>query len=196
MFCVRFVGRIASAALAAALAGCATAPRSGSEPFTINELRICPGMAIANPPPAAGGGLVADYSPVTIVRGSMLARAPVDACVSSGFGPRTGGAGAFHEGVDLFTRTPKPVLAGGDGRIAWVKTVRGYGLAIEITHGRGVSTRYAHLSSAAAGLRAGSLVKAGDVIGRSGNSGNATAIHLHYEILVDGQPRNPLTVGD
>lgn len=129
------------------------------------------------------------------MRGKKLLRAPVAACVSSGFGPRRGGAGSFHHGVDLFTRGPSPVYAGGDGVIESVQTLRGYGKTVLITHGRGIKTRYAHLSEYARGLKSGARVSRGEMIGRTGRTGNATAIHLHYEILVDGRRQNPLTVG-
>lgn len=162
----------------------------------MHELRLCPGMRVSNAPPASANGEIANYSPITVVRGLMLARAPVDACLSSAFGPRSTGAGSFHDGLDLYTGTPRPALAGGDGRIASIREQRGYGLVIVISHGDGVMTRYAHLSSAAPGLRPGDRVHAGDEIGRTGKSGNATAVHLHYEILIDGRAVDPLTAGD
>ncbi len=64
-----------------------------------------------------------------------------------------------------------------------------------IRHEGGVKTRYGHLSSYARGLNAGTRVRRGDLIGHTGDSGNATAVHLHYEILINGKRRNPLTVG-
>lgn len=143
-----------------------------------------------------GARRIINYQPQTYVRGQALYRAPVAACVSSGFGPRKGGASSFHKGVDLYTRGPTPVYAGGDGVIAAVATMSGYGRTIIIRHRKGVETRYAHLSEYASGLRAGARVRRGDFIGRTGRTGNATAVHLHYEVLVDGRRHNPLTVGD
>jgi murein DD-endopeptidase MepM/ murein hydrolase activator NlpD len=183
-------------AAALALAACATAPQRGGAPYSAASLALCPGVAISNAPAAAGNRQILSYTPFTRVRGVMLARAPVNSCVSSAYGPRSGGAGSFHEGVDLYTGSPRAVVAGGDGRIQSIGTLRGYGLTIEIRHARGVSTRYAHLSSVAPNLRAGMSVAAGETIARTGKSGNATAIHLHYEILIDGRPRDPLRVGD
>ncbi len=182
-------------AAAMALAACATTPRAGGAPYSMHDLRLCPGMAVANAPSTGPGGVIANYSPVTVIRGTILARAPVDACLSSAFGPRAGGAGAMHLGLDLYTGAPRPVLAGGDGRVEWVREHKGYGLVIEIRHADGVATRYAHLSSVAPSIRAGAHIAAGDAIARTGDSGNATAIHLHYEILIDGRQRNPLTIG-
>lgn len=73
--------------------------------------------------------------------------------------------------------------------------MRGYGRTITIRHNDRVKTRYAHLSAYEQGLRPGDRIATGTLIGYTGDSGNATAIHLHYEIIVGGQARNPLTVG-
>ena len=74
--------------------------------------------------------------------------------------------------------------------------MRGYGKTIVIRHNRSLKTRYAHLSRYAPDLRPGKRVARGDYIGDTGRTGNATAVHLHYEIISNGRPRNPLTVGD
>lgn len=185
-----------AACLAIVLASCATAPPRGGAPYSMHDLRICPGMSVSNAPQTQGGGFIAGYSPLTVVHGVMLARAPVDACLSSAFGGRNGGAGSFHAGLDLYTGAPRPVLAGGDGRIASIREQRGYGLVVDIDHRNGVVTRYAHLSSVSPEFRVGDRIAAGETFARTGKSGNATAIHLHYEILVDGRPQDPLTVGD
>jgi murein DD-endopeptidase MepM/ murein hydrolase activator NlpD len=180
----------------AMLASCATAPepRRGNGPFSLNELSLCGGVSVSNAPAADGYRRIISYTPYLSLRGVALARAPVNGCVSSGFGPRRGGAGAVHEGLDLFTGSPRPVYAGGGGRVVAAGDQRGYGLTIEIDHGAGVATRYAHLSAIAPGMRPGARLYAGDEIGRTGKSGNATAVHLHYEILVDGEPLDPLRV--
>ena len=187
-----------AAALAAVLgvSACATTRPSTSAPYSMHRLGVCPGMSVANAPSVSPDGRLIEYSPMTVVRGIMLARAPVDACLSSGYGRRKGGAGSAHEGIDLYTGAPRPVLAGGDGRIVSISVMRGYGLVIVIDHGRGVRTLYAHLSSIAPELRAGLSVRAGDMIARTGKSGNATAVHLHYEILIDGVEVDPLKAGD
>lgn len=184
--------------LSLALAACATAPgpRGGGAPYSMHNLRVCPGMTVSNAPTTQASGVIAGYSPITLVRGVMLARAPVDACLSSAYGLRSGGAGSFHDGLDLYTGAPRRVLAGGDGRIASIAEKRGYGLIVEIDHGRGVTTRYAHLSALAPDISEGARVLAGDEIARTGKSGNATAVHLHYEILVDGHTQDPLRIGD
>lgn len=179
-----------------ALGACATAPpRQAGEPWSAPSLDLCRGVSVSNAPAADGYSRILAYTPFTAVRDIVIARAPVAGCVSSAFGPRRGGAGTFHEGVDLFTGSPRPVVAGGDGRIVFAGDRRGYGLTVEIAHGRGVSTLYAHLSDLAPGVREGASVAAGATIGRSGRTGNATAVHLHYEVRVDGRPVDPLTAG-
>lgn len=178
-----------------AAAACATTQGPVGAPYSMHSLAVCTGMSVANAPEKGPDGRLVNYSPMTAVRGALLARAPVEACLSSGFGRRSGGAGSMHEGVDLYTGAPRDVLAGGDGRVAFIREVRGYGLMIEIEHGAGVATRYAHLSSTAPGLYAGLRVRAGERIARTGSSGNATAVHLHYEILIDGRAVDPLRIG-
>lgn len=192
---------------ASLIASCASAPssRSGvgtryatSPPpaQTTAPLSLCSGVSISNAPPTDGFQRIANYQPQAYIHGAAVMRAPVSACVSSGFGPRRGGASGFHHGVDLYTRDPAPVYAGGDGVIEAITVMRGYGNTILIRHAGGVKTRYAHLSAYAPGLRTGDRVRAGEFIGHTGRTGNATAVHLHYEIIVDGKPRNPLTVGN
>ncbi|MEZ5921587.1 MAG: M23 family metallopeptidase [Parvularculaceae bacterium] len=179
------------------LAACATTPshRPDSEFHAASSLYLCSGVGITNAPVADASRRIVSYTPAVTVRGVSLLRAPVTACVSSGFGPRRGGAGSFHDGVDLYTGSPHQVVASGDGEIAFAKRLSGYGLVIEIQHANGVTTRYAHLSSFAPGLRPGARVHAGDFIGETGRTGNATAVHLHYEIRISGRPQNPLTIG-
>ncbi|NNE40892.1 MAG: M23 family metallopeptidase [Marinicaulis sp.] len=191
-------------------AGCATAPQQSvdsSKIVTLNipeqtrvdkdqraalPLQVCPGMHVSNAPGADANRRLVNYRPYSRVHGVTLATAPVDACLSSGFGPRRGGASSHHNGVDLYTRTPTPIYAAGDGRVNFAATMRGYGRVIEIAHSNRIKSRYAHLSSFAQNLRVGDRIREGDLIGFTGATGNATAVHLHYEILVDGRPRNPL----
>lgn len=177
------------------IGACASAPSSPSSGRAFSSLALCSGVSISNAPATDGARRIVGYDPQATVKGATLWRAPVDACVSSGYGPRRGGAGSFHHGVDLYTGRPAPIFAGGDGVVAAVESLRGYGKTVLIRHGRGVETRYAHLSAYAPGLKRGKRISMGEYIGRTGDTGNATAIHLHYEILVDGRRHNPLTVG-
>jgi len=153
---------------------------------------VCTGMGVSNAPLVDARNRIVDYQPYAMVQGVTLARAPVKSCLSSGFGPRHGGASSFHKGVDLYTRDPAPVYAGGDGVVEYAGTMRGYGNVLVIGHPGGVKTRYAHLSSFAPGIRTGARVRQGMLVGKTGRTGNATAVHLHYEILVNGQPINPM----
>lgn len=189
--------RVAAAGACCALAAaCATAPQQGAgDVGRLASLELCPGVVISNAPAADHARRLANYAPQTSVNGRALLRAPVEACVSSGFGPRRGGAGSFHHGLDLYTGRPAPVFAGGDGVVETVGALRAYGKTVLIDHGRGVKTRYAHLSAFVPGLKPGARVRLGQQIGRTGDTGNATAVHLHYEIIVDGRRHNPLTVG-
>ncbi len=201
---MRYLRSATFLALAGLLAACASAPapntRAGHGPSrhsapVASALTLCSGLKISNAPASDSARRIVNYQPQAYVRGEALYRAPVASCVSSGFGPRKGGASGFHHGVDLYTRAPAPILAGGDGVVAKVATMRGYGKTVIIRHRNGLETRYAHLSEYAPGLKPGARVRRGQFIGRTGRTGNATAVHLHYEVLVDGRRRDPLTVG-
>lgn len=128
------------------------------------------------------------------VRRSLL-RTPLDAArISSGFGMRRHpilGYSRMHQGVDFAAPTGTPVYAAGEGRIAFAGTRGGYGTTVIINHTGGISTLYAHLSAIQRGLRPGSLVRQGQVIGRVGSTGMSTGPHLHFEVRRRDQPVNP-----
>lgn len=118
---------------------------------------------------------------------------PIAGWLTSGFGQRADpftGQPDFHSGLDISATRGTPVRATADGTVESASYVGNYGNAVLINHGFGISTRYGHLSGFAA--RAGQRVKRGDVIGYVGSTGRATSAHLHYEILLMGQPFNPL----
>jgi len=94
-----------------------------------------------------------------------------------------------HPGMDISARVGTPFLATGDGTVRFAGTRVGYGKTIEIDHGYGYVTRYAH--AAAINVKRGQRVRRGEVIGEIGKTGLATAPHLHYEVLVDDRPANP-----
>ncbi len=100
----------------------------------------------------------------------------------------------LHEGVDLAAPKGTPIHAAGNGVITVRGWVHGYGRYIRIRDTSTYSTAYAHMSRFASGLHIGSHVHQGQVIGYVGATGWATGPHLHYEVLVDGKPVNPLTV--
>lgn len=96
----------------------------------------------------------------------------------------------FHEGMDFSAPTGTEIYATGDGVVKRViKSHGGYGYHLEIDHGFGYSTVYAHMDSF--NVKRGQKVKRGDVIGEVGNTGKSTAPHLHYEVRVKGRPVNP-----
>ena len=98
-----------------------------------------------------------------------------------------------HNGVDYAAQRGTPILATADGRITHKGTKGGYGRTVVISHAGRFSTLYAHMNGYAKGIKSGSYVKQGQVIGYVGSSGLATGPHLHYEFRVDGVHRNPLT---
>lgn len=99
-----------------------------------------------------------------------------------------------HRGVDYAAPTGTPVKTTGTGVVHHVGNKGGYGKTVIIRHGGKYSTLYAHLSRYKKGLRRGRSVNQGEIIGYVGKSGLATGPHLHYEFLVHGVHRNPLTV--
>ena len=119
----------------------------------------------------------------------------VGARLSSVFGRRRHpvyGDVRMHTGVDYAAPSGAPVSATAPGRIAFIGRRGGYGRVVELSHGRGTMTRYAHLSAVPDGLSVGDRVSAGDLIGRVGATGTATGPNLHYEVRVDGRPIDPL----
>ena len=119
---------------------------------------------------------------------------PVNGIFSSGFGvrrdPFTGGF-EFHKGVDLSAPTGTPVVATADGTVEKAEwNSGGYGNMVVINHGNGIKTLYAHLSKIL--VRKGQKVKRGQMIGLVGSTGKSVAPHLHYEVEVKGEAKNPL----
>lgn len=98
-----------------------------------------------------------------------------------------------HKGVDYSASIGTPVKTTGDGKIVFRGDKNGYGNVVEIEHGQKYSTLYAHLSRFKPGLKVGSSIKQGDIIGYVGKTGLATGPHLHYEFRIDGQHVNPVT---
>jgi len=117
---------------------------------------------------------------------------PVAGWVTSEFGRRTnpfGGRGEFHTALDIATKLGAPIQAPADGIVANVEKRPDMGLMIQIEHGRGISTLYAHLFRSA--VSKGQVVKRGEVIGYVGNSGRSTGAHLHYAVSLNGVYVNP-----
>ena len=113
---------------------------------------------------------------------------------TSGYGVRSDpfrGRAAMHAGIDLAGPVGTPIYATADGVVTDAAyNSGGYGNLIKLTHGRGIETRYGHLSSIA--VRAGQRVTRGQLIGRMGSTGRSTGSHLHYEVRIDGRAVNPI----
>ena len=118
---------------------------------------------------------------------------PVRGRIMAGFGQRLdpfSGEGAFHSGVDISAPMGTRVECGGDGIVLEAGWDTGYGNAIVVDHGYGMSTKYGHLSKIF--VVVGQEVKRGEVIGAVGMTGKATGPHLHYEVIVNETPVNPM----
>ncbi|MFW6090214.1 MAG: M23 family metallopeptidase [Gemmatimonadota bacterium] len=129
------------------------------------------------------------------MRGSFL-RYPVDFRITSSFSSRRYHpvlkVRRAHLGTDYGAPYGTPVKATAAGTVSRAGTWGGYGRMVEVRHAKGISTRYAHLSSV--GVRVGQPVDQGEVIGRVGATGLATGAHLHYEFLQGGRHRNPASI--
>lgn len=129
-------------------------------------------------------------------RKSLLAvtpsRWPTYGLITSGYGWRIHPIfrrKAFHEGIDIVSFWGAPVYATADGFVTYAGWKSGYGKIIEISHGRGISTAYAHLSSIR--VNPGTYVKKGQLIGLVGSTGTSIGPHLHYEVRKNGVVVNP-----
>jgi murein DD-endopeptidase MepM/ murein hydrolase activator NlpD len=144
-------------------------------------------------------GVVSYYTPDGLSMRKAFLRNPVEfSRISSGFT-----LGRYHpilhkmrahKGVDYAAPTGTPIRAASSGKISFKGVKGGYGNTIVIQHANNKSTLYAHMSKFGRGLRQGSSVTQGQVIGYIGKSGLATGPHLHYEFRVGGVHKNPLTV--
>lgn len=117
---------------------------------------------------------------------------PVDGPIGSGFGFRTdpfSGRAALHTGLDFPVESGSPIHAAAGGVVLRTEVHPQYGNMVEVDHGRGLVTRYAHTSKFVA--HAGDLVKRGQLIALVGTTGRSTGPHLHFEVLLDGVPQNP-----
>lgn len=114
--------------------------------------------------------------------------------VTSSYGYRRDpftGVAAMHKGLDFRGPTGTPIYAASDGRISFVGRKSGYGNVVEISHGNGLMTRYAHMSKFNA--KVGQTVEAGQTIGAIGSTGRSTGPHLHFEVRINNRAVNPRT---
>jgi len=113
--------------------------------------------------------------------------------LTSGFGVRSDpfrGSAAMHAGVDMAGPIGTPIYATADGYVGRAGWANGYGNLVELEHGRGLETRYGHLSAIL--VKPGQRIRRGDLIARMGSTGRSTGSHLHYEVRIDGRAVNPI----
>src|SRR5579863_4797901 len=138
-------------------------------------------------------GLTRNVTPADWLRANSAPSLwPVEGPVTGSFGERTdpfNGEGAFHCGVDISASVGQPVVAPADGIVVFADFMGGYGKAIVLDHGHGITTRYGHLANFA--ITTGQQVHRGDTIGYVGDSGRSTGPHLHYEVRINDTPVNP-----
>jgi murein DD-endopeptidase MepM/ murein hydrolase activator NlpD len=118
---------------------------------------------------------------------------PTDGRAGSGYGYRTHPITRqrrMHTGVDVGAPMGQPIIAAAEGLVVGSGWRGGYGLTVVIDHGGGLATLYAHQSRLS--VSQGQVVQAGQKIGEIGSTGQSTGPHLHYEVRVNGSPRNPM----
>ncbi|MCI5044969.1 MAG: M23 family metallopeptidase [Aquisalinus sp.] len=128
----------------------------------------------------------------------LLMKTPIDgARITSGFGMRRHPISGYtkrHKGTDFGARSGTPIMAAGDGIIERANRFGSYGNYVRIRHANGYKTAYAHLKGFARGIRSGSEVRQGQIIGYVGSTGASTGPHLHYEVIKNGKQINPMTI--
>ena len=119
--------------------------------------------------------------------------APHDGHLTSRFGnranPFSGQGAENHPGLDFKAQTGDPIHATANGEVVFAGVMNGYGNVVKIAHKSGYETLFAHMSAINTSL--GQKVKAGDVIGKAGNTGRSTGPHLHYEVRLNNEPLDP-----
>ncbi|WP_115529879.1 M23 family metallopeptidase [Xanthomonas campestris] len=124
---------------------------------------------------------------------SVPSRMPMrNTYITSGFGGRADpfdGGSAFHKGVDFHANVGDPVMSVADGVVSYAGVRGGYGNVVEVDHGNGYVTRYAHNSRLV--VKVGDLVRAGQQVAKAGSSGRSTGAHVHFEVWADGRVVNP-----
>ncbi|MDP9160780.1 MAG: M23 family metallopeptidase [Acidobacteriota bacterium] len=138
-------------------------------------------------------GMTRNVTPADWVRANSAPNLwPVEGPVTGSFGERIdpfNGEGAFHSGVDIGSSYGQAIVAPADGIVEFADFMGGYGRAIILDHGHGITTRFGHLSNFS--IISGQHVHRGDVIGYVGLSGRSTGPHLHYEVRINDTPVNP-----
>ena len=128
-----------------------------------------------------------------VERSAVPSRSPVaSSYITSGYGTRADpfrGGRAFHRGIDFRARHGDPVMAVADGVVSYSGWRAGYGNVVEVDHGNGYVTRYAHNTRNT--VRVGDLVRSGQEVAKAGSTGRSTGTHVHFEVWENGRVLNP-----
>lgn len=139
-------------------------------------------------------GLVADLETLRAVREALPSVWPAEGLFTSGYGwrrdPYRRGL-RFHSGIDIANGYGTPIRSVASGTVSRSTYASGYGNVVEIDHGFGIVTRYAHMARRR--VRVGKRVERGDLVGTMGSTGRSTGPHLHFELIVDGNTQDPMT---
>ena len=126
-------------------------------------------------------------------KNAMPSRMPIaNSYITSGFGGRAdplGGGSQYHRGIDFEADVGDPVLSVADGVVSFAGVKSGYGNVVDVDHGNGYVTRYAHNSRLV--VRVGDLVRVGQEIAKAGSTGRSTGAHVHFEVWENGRVVNP-----
>lgn len=140
------------------------------------------------------GDQVERWEKLQMILRTLPLTAPIDSYyISSTYGTRTdpfNGARALHEGIDMVSKLRSEVLATAPGSVTFAGWKGGYGRVVEIDHGLGIVTRYAHLY--AINVKVGDLVDYRQEIGKLGSSGRSSGPHVHFEVRYNGRPLDPM----
>jgi hypothetical protein len=137
--------------------------------------------------------LVAELEDLRALEDALPSAWPATGMLTSGFGYRRSPFGRrtqFHRGIDISNDRDSPITAAAPGRVIRASYNGGYGRMVEVDHGYGITSRYAHMSRIK--VSEGDVVQRGQVLGLMGRTGRVTGVHLHFEVRIDGHAVDPL----
>ena len=143
----------------------------------------------APPPPEPERSAVSQYTVAYSNVTGKLATWPAGGSVNDGFGYR---GSEFHSGIDIMAGYGAAIVAASPGVVTAVSQDGGWGQYVQINHGGGITTLYAHMISGSPTVSVGQAVEGGQVIGSVGDTGYVTVAHLHFEVWVDGTKTDPI----
>lgn len=144
-------------------------------------------FGITDPPPVSIAAPQYRAAPSTAI--GSLATWPANAGVNDGFGYR---GSEFHGGIDIMAGYGAAIVAASPGVVSAVSRDGGWGQYVQIDHGGGITTLYAHMISGSPVVSVGQSVGAGELIGSVGDTGYVTVAHLHFEVWVNGAKTDPM----